>query len=101
MGYTISKLAMEYEIYNDLPASDNPRNVLANKWSEKLRGKNGNNRVLMYNEKIAAVSMAFFESKAHYKVGTNLGGIPGNDIPPPLYQYRTASLLICLNELSF
>jgi hypothetical protein len=72
VGYTISKLAMEYEIYNDLPASDNPRNVLANKWSEKLRGKNGNNRVLMYNEKIAAVSMDFFESKAHYKVSANM-----------------------------
>ena len=68
VGYTISKLAMEFEIYNDLPASDNPRNVLLNKWSEKLRGKNGNNRVLMYNEKIAAVSMEFFENKVHHKV---------------------------------
>ena len=73
VGYSISKLAMEYEIYNDLPASDNPRNVLVNKWSEKLRGKNGNNRVLMYNEKIAAVTMDFFESKIHYKVSNNLG----------------------------
>ena len=68
VGYTISKLAMEFEIYKDMPASDNPRNVLLNKWSEKLRGKNGNNRVLMYNEKIAAVTMEFFENKVHHKV---------------------------------
>ena len=67
VGYTISKLAMEYEIYTDLPASDDPRNVLVNKWSEKLKGKNGNNRVLMYNEKIAAVTMDFFDTRAHYK----------------------------------
>ena len=59
---------MEYEIYNDLPSSDNPKAALLNKWSEKLRGKNGNNRVLMYNEKIVAVTMDFFENKAHYKV---------------------------------
>ena len=68
VGYSISKLAMEYEIYNDLPSTDSPRNVLLNKWSEKLRGKNGNNRVLMYNEKIATVTFDFFESKIHHKV---------------------------------